>query len=71
MFKYFNHRTNKFDDYMHSRSGISYNVQDSTYNHRRQNFSAEYQFDFWQSYDKMIMNGYEGGFGAGENEPQL
>ena len=71
MFKYFNHRKNKFDDNSHSRTGVPYNVQDPAYNHRRQNFSAEYQFDFWLSYDKMIMNGYQGGFGTESNKTKL
>ena len=61
MFKYFNTRKNDFSDNTHSRTGTPYNVQNPDYK-RRQNHSSEYQFDFWESYEKMIVNGYKGDF---------
>merc|ERR1712035_217526 len=70
MFKYFNHRSNVFGDSTHSRTGTPYNVLDPSYV-RRQNFSAEYQFDFWLSFEKMIVNGYQGDFEGEENSNRL
>merc|ERR1711953_134860 len=64
--KYHNCRRNQLNGSLHSRTGTPYNVQDPGYV-RNQNFSAEFQFDFWENYEKMIRNGYQGDFEGEDN----
>ena len=66
MSKYFNSRLNRWNADDYSGDGRPYNVQDSRYQ-RNQNYSADFQFDFWGAFDKMTKNGYQGDFSGDES----